>query len=473
MQNSNKTTLTFIADTHHYSETLGTSGEAYERRSGTDQKCLRETGAIIDAALEEIKGINPDALMIIGDISDDGEKASHLEMIEKLNKFSEKIPVCVTLATHDWCCDGNARRYVGDRVYHDVETVTSEELHEMYFNFGPNRAKEEYITHLGTSSYIVELPNDVVLFSLIDDQDGEGNSGFMPEHLEWITDRIKKEADSGKLVIGMEHHLLYPHISPLITDNGTCCKKHEMYIEKFAEAGMRFLFVGHSHIQRIDKYVSPTGKELYEINVGSLVGYPAPIVTLTADDDTVKIETRKLSGFTYNGEKYTSRYFEIHAQNLVGRILSSAKSSDKEFYIKDMREYGMGRKTALKMRPVLKALACTADKMTVKTLGKIINAVTLGTTFSNSDLDELADKRIIDIVNEQILSVLDGACVKHPEGSAYYNAVTGFVGLPDRAVKRLKIKDEKINRLTSSLNTAIREILTGGDLDNETLTVKR
>ena len=71
MQNSNKTTLTFIADTHHYSETLGTSGEAYERRSGTDQKCLRETGAIIDAALEEIKGINPDALMIIGDISGD------------------------------------------------------------------------------------------------------------------------------------------------------------------------------------------------------------------------------------------------------------------------------------------------------------------------------------------------------------------------------------------------------------------
>ena len=275
------------------------------------------------------------------------------------------------------------------------------------------------------------------------------------------------------MLIGMEHHLLYPHISPLITDNGTCCKKHEMYIEKFAEAGMRFLFVGHSHIQRIDKYVSGSGKELYEINVGSLVGYPASIVTLTADDDTVKIETRNLSGFTYNGEKYTSRYFEIHAQNLVGRIFSSAKGSDKEFYIKDMREYGMGRKTALKLRPVLKALACTADKMTVKTLGKIINAVTLGTTFSNSDLDELADKRIIDIVNEQLLSVLDGACVKHPEGSAYYNAVTGFVGLPDRAVKRLKIKDEKINRLTSSLNTAIREILTGGDLDNETLTVKR
>lgn len=473
MQRNKKTTLTFIADTHHYSESLGTSGEAYERRSGTDQKCLRETGAIIDAALGEIKRINPDALMIIGDISDDGEKASHLEMIEKLNAFSEKIPVCVTLATHDWCCDGNARRYVGDRVYHDVETVTSEDLHEMYYNFGPNMAKEEYITHLGTSSYIVEFPNNVVLFSLIDDQDGEGNSGFMSEHLEWITDRIKREADSGKLVIGMEHHLLYPHISPLITDHGTCCKKHEMYIEKFAEAGMRFLFVGHSHIQRIDKYASATGKELYEINVGSLVGYPAPVVTLTADESTVKIETKKLDGFVYNGEKYTSRYFELHAQNLVGRILSSAKNSDREYYIKDMKEYGVGRKTALKLRPALKALACVTDKMSVKALGKIINAVTLGSTFSNSDLDELADRKIIDIVNEQLLSVLDGASVKHTQGTAYYNVVTSFVGLPDRAVKKLKIKDEKINNFTSSLNETIKEILTGGELDNETLTVDR
>ena len=42
--------LTFIADTHHYSKTLGTTGRQYELRSGSDQKCLAETGDIIDAA---------------------------------------------------------------------------------------------------------------------------------------------------------------------------------------------------------------------------------------------------------------------------------------------------------------------------------------------------------------------------------------------------------------------------------------
>lgn len=122
---------------------------------------------------------------------------------------------------------------------------------------------------------------------------------------------------------------------------------------------------------------------------------------------------------------------------------------------------------------MLSSAVSVTDKMSVKALGKIINAVTLGSTFSNSDLDELADRKIIDVVNEQLLSVLDGASVKHTQGTAYYNVVTSFVGLPDRAVKKLKIKDEKINNFTSSLNEAIKEILTGGELDNETLTVDR
>lgn len=46
--------ITFIADTHHYSKTLGTTGKAYELRSGSDQKCLGETSEISDSAFEQI-----------------------------------------------------------------------------------------------------------------------------------------------------------------------------------------------------------------------------------------------------------------------------------------------------------------------------------------------------------------------------------------------------------------------------------
>lgn len=47
------TKLTFIADTHHYSKTLGITGRQYFLRAGSDQKCLAETDEIIDAAFKK------------------------------------------------------------------------------------------------------------------------------------------------------------------------------------------------------------------------------------------------------------------------------------------------------------------------------------------------------------------------------------------------------------------------------------
>ena len=71
--------ITFIADTHHYSKTLGTTGKAYELRSGSDQKCLGETGEIIDSAFAQIAKSDTDAVFILGDVSNDGEMVSHFE----------------------------------------------------------------------------------------------------------------------------------------------------------------------------------------------------------------------------------------------------------------------------------------------------------------------------------------------------------------------------------------------------------
>ena len=80
--------LTFISDTHHYSKTLGTTGRQYFLRSGSDQKCLAETGEIIDSAFDKIAKSDTDAVMIIGDVTNDGEKISHIEFKEKLENLA-------------------------------------------------------------------------------------------------------------------------------------------------------------------------------------------------------------------------------------------------------------------------------------------------------------------------------------------------------------------------------------------------
>lgn len=91
----------------------------------------------------------------------------------------------------------------------------------------------------------------------------------------------------------MQHHLLYPHLSPLVTD-GCCCGDREELLEQLSDAGLRLMLVGHSHIQRIDRYTSPAGNELVEINVGSLCGYPAPMVQIEIMENEIHIHTEFL-----------------------------------------------------------------------------------------------------------------------------------------------------------------------------------
>ncbi len=87
--------ITFIADTHHYSKTLGISGKAYELRSGSDQKCLAETGDIIDSAFNQLAESDTDAVFILGDVTNDGEMVSHLEFREKLYNLKQRKPVYI------------------------------------------------------------------------------------------------------------------------------------------------------------------------------------------------------------------------------------------------------------------------------------------------------------------------------------------------------------------------------------------
>ena len=176
------TKLTFIADTHHYSKTLGTKGRQYELRSGSDQKCLAETGEIIDSAFDYISKSDTDAVLIAGDVTNDGEKVSHLEFREKLKALAKSKKVYVITATHDWCCDENPRRYDGDKVFHDVEVMKSSELRDFYFDFGPKDALSEYITHIGTCSYVVQISENVRILALNDDKNQNGHAGFTEEH---------------------------------------------------------------------------------------------------------------------------------------------------------------------------------------------------------------------------------------------------------------------------------------------------
>ncbi len=449
--------LTFIADTHHYSETLGTEGRQYALRSGSDQKCLAETGAIIDAAFEKIGNSDTDFVLIAGDVSNDGEMVSHQEFRDKLYRLSEKKKVYLITATHDWCNDLNPRRYDGDSVYNDVPTMTAKELPLFYKDFGPDDAISRFTTHIGTCSYVVQLSDNVRLLALNDDKNEHNHAGFTEAHFCWIEEQLRQAKADGCLMIGMEHHLLIPHISPLITGGSTCVADREYVASRLADAGLRYMFVGHSHIQNTDSFKSAKGNVITEVNVGSLVGYPAPIVNVTVlDDMTLSYTVDYLEKFTYNGiECDAEDYLKKHALAVIHRLLDAP----------DIEEFG-ARLTAMqlngdklkKLYPIIKPIINLIKNGTVSQLYNKLKFMGLAKNMDKALADKFKDYKVMDFVDRIFLSAFDGGRITFGRTSDYYLFVMSVISIPKNILKKNKDYEKFI--------LAVDSILAGGNYNN-------
>lgn len=465
-----KTSITFIADTHHYSRTLGDSGKAFAFRSDSDQKCLKETGAIIDSAFDYLGKSDCDAVCIAGDLTNDGERVCHEEFREKLYKLRENKNVYVITATHDWCCDKNPRRFSGKNVYTDVPTLNHNDIYEFYKDFGVNDAFAEYKTTLGPASYAVNVGEHITLLGLIDDKNGRDSAGYKQAHLDWICGQIKLAIENGRVPVAMEHHLLIPHITPLFT-KGACSPDREKIINAFADAGLKIIIVGHSHLQRIDRHVSPNGNEIYEINVGSLVGYPAPMVTVTADENKISVKTDYLKNFSLDGEELDAqKYLANHSVKVISVLFSAAAQNDRELFRQRLLALGINtEKLGTAFTPLFLVFK-KLSKMTVAQAGAYINKIPFAKKVPQKSIEAYSSYTVQQITETVFLNILDGAREKYTTDSDFYKIVAGVFSAPVCICNQMKIKGKPLE-LFSELQRAIDEILTGGSLSNETLKI--
>lgn len=444
-----KTKLTFIADTHYFSQSLYTPGRAYELRSDSDQKCLAETGGIIDAAFSYIAKSDTQAVMIIGDLTNDGETVSHKEFREKLYKLKEHKKVYVVTATHDWCCDCNPRRFIGDKVKTDVDTLMPYKLRDFYFDFGPSEALSEHLTNLRLTSYTVDVGENVRLLALNDDQNGKGRSGFTEEHFRWIENEARKAMADGKVPIAMEHHLIVAHTSKLITGGTTCVGDREYVASRLADAGIRYVFVGHSHMQNVESFTSEKGNTVFQINVGSLCGYPAPIVEVTVTDSETQIETKKLESFTFNGKVYDAqRFLRAKACTLIGKVTQSGALGKNEFSDR-LAALGIDSKKITKLFFAVKPLLNAFEKARVYDIYRLFAAVGFKKYFDIYAVNDMADVKLCEIVYDILLKALDGTENPVKRDSSIYKNTMAVVNIIKSVVgaERLGDVQQLIDRL--------------------------
>ena len=425
-----------FSDAHMYSESLGTTGRAFELRSSLDQRMLKESGAIIDAAVDKIIGSKPDCVLFAGDMSNNGEVASHNEFREKMRRLNSQIPVNLIYSTHDWCSDHNPRRFNGDVTLHDVESMTVPGLREFYREFGPDRADGCFVNERGAASYTLKLGDSIRLIAVNDDYSGTGKAGYTPEHLEWILGQVGKAKDEGDKVIMMEHHLVIAHTTPLIT-SGMCIGNRDETAEILAAAGVDILIVGHSHMLNTTRHTAANGRVMTQVNVGALTGYPAPIDTFVfKDDGSIEHSVEFLDKFTYNGKEYTLDDMRVHLEDVLAGVIRAA-ASDKAEFCERVCSIGVSRSLASGLFYGIRPVANKFLTISVGQAGKIINALTMGKGIHKDALEKVKDERLFDYVITIFLNLFNGTMVSYPKDDPVNVIVKDLAAIPRRVINRI------------------------------------
>jgi len=301
-----KLAFTLITDLHYFENSLGAEGEAYEARSLTDQKCIAETGAIIDSAFALIAAdTEPDIILIAGDMTFNGEAESHKAMKQKLDALREAGKTIYMITGNH---DGNHEAYAfsgAERI--PVEETRREDLQTIYHEYMTKHAIAVYGDGI---CYVARLGPGVRLLGINYDL-GPKNSG-VETYMDWIIGQIEEAKASGDLIFGMMHVPLLPG-SPMLSLVGDAkIAGWEDIAARLAGAGLPLIFTGHMHMQSVNKLTTPGGNFIYDICTGSLVGGPCAIRKISIDENwRMTIKTSTVTQFDWNKNGMTAQEYFV------------------------------------------------------------------------------------------------------------------------------------------------------------------
>ena len=268
-------------DLHYLAPSLTDHGEIFRRvMEAGDGKVTEFCDEIADAFLEEVRVGKPDALILTGDVSFNGEKASHLALAEKLALLEEAgVPVLVLPGNHDMY--RNCYSFFGSEGER-VETVGAEEFAAIYARFGFDEALARDSDSL---SYVAQL-NDSTRVLMLDADTPHDFCSLSDKTLSWIERRLSEAAVEGQTVLAACHQNLYKHSMFGAGYVLGCAGKLHALLEKY---GVPLLLSGHMHIQHIMTEGSVT-----EIATSSLTMGACQYGVLTWGDGAMRYETRSV-----------------------------------------------------------------------------------------------------------------------------------------------------------------------------------
>ena len=241
--------LMIVSDLHYLSPSL------YENSEGTFESALKKgdgkmtqySRELLEGLIQEVRHQRPDALIISGDLSFNGEKASHLELAEAFEKIRAD-------GTDVWVIPGNhdinypyAAEYTG-KGYKHTANVTPGEFMEIYSaSMIRNQDGESHMSYAVPLNGRVRLAMcDVCVY-----RPAPASGGFYSEETAaWLQKVLEEAKTAGEQVITVTHQSLIPHTEFLLSSMAIG-NRERMAQQMRASGNARLNLSGHLHIQHI------------------------------------------------------------------------------------------------------------------------------------------------------------------------------------------------------------------------------
>ena len=316
--------IAIISDTHYLSPKLANNGIALENFESATSRNIEDLHQVLSQVLTKLKTYNPDVLLVAGDITNHGERDSHIDFVAKLKPLTESgTRIFVVPGNHDVNVP-NAKAYTGDTPT-ATSSISAQEFEQIYAQYGYADATKRDSSSL---SYLTEVNDSIWLLGIDSNKYKENTTTtisagrILPETMKWIL-KILEEANSKNiLVLGMMHHGLVEHMpyqSTFMPDY--LIDDWERNAETLADNGLKVIFTGHFHSNDITLLTTPKGNKIYDIETGSLAGYPFPYRLITLQNNKLNIESYFIDSIP--GKPDLQEEYRLKSEKTARRIAQS------------------------------------------------------------------------------------------------------------------------------------------------------
>ncbi len=254
-----------MTDTHLLADSLYDGGTAFqEYLDNDDGKITPYVPEVLEAFTEEILQNRPDAVILSGDLTLNGEKASHEQLASILYTIQNQgVQVLAIPGNHDINNYAAAGFWGAEKT--SAAPVSPQEFLDMYQDFGYSQALSRdaaslsYVYELGKKKWLLMLDTNVY------EPSNMVHGEIKQETLAWMQQLLAQAAAKGIQVIAVGHHNLLPE-SRLYTQMCTI-ENRETVIDLFAGNQVPLYISGHLHALREKKNKTEPGmpEEIYGI----------------------------------------------------------------------------------------------------------------------------------------------------------------------------------------------------------------